>query len=79
MTAARGMSDHSRFGENQIAGAVLARLETRVVIETLVPLLLDRELRPGGAIRTDSFFTRGYSRMEVTRISAPEAVDASAA
>jgi len=77
----RDTSGHLGFGYgiHFCLGASLARLETRVVLETLVPLLLDRELRPGGATRTDSFFTRGYSRMEVTRMAAASAVDANAA
>ena len=57
------------YGIHFCLGAALARLEARVVLETLVPLLRDRELRPGGATQADSFFTRGYSRMEVARIT----------
>ena len=67
------------YGIHFCLGASLARLETRVVLETVVPLLLDRELRPGDATRTDSFFTRGYSRMQVTRMAGSGAANANAA
>ena len=77
----RDTAGHLGFGHgiHFCLGASLARLETRVVLETLVPILLDRELRPGDAERTDSFFTRGYSRMNVTRMAAAASLDATAA
>ena len=77
----RDSAGHLGFGHgiHFCLGASLARLEARVVLETLVPLLLDRELRPGDATRTDSFFTRGYSRMNVTRMAATTVMDANAA
>ena len=77
----RDSAGHLGFGHgiHFCLGASLARLEARVVLETLVPLLLDRELRPSDATRTDSFFTRGYSRMNVTRMAATTVMDANAA
>jgi len=77
----RDTSGHLGFGHgiHFCLGASLARLEIRIVLETLVPLLLDREIRPGDATRTDSFFTRGYSRMEVTRIAASQEASVNAA
>jgi len=61
------------FGIHFCLGASLARLEARVALETLVPLLHDRELCPGGAERADSYLTRGFAKLDVTRVAATAA------
>ena len=65
----RDTRGHLGFGHgiHFCLGASLARLEARVALETLVPLLRERVLREGGALRADSYLTRGFARLEVTR------------
>ncbi len=58
------------YGSHFCLGASLARLEVRVALETLLPLLQDREIGAGGRVRADSFFTRGFKKLEVSRIAA---------
>jgi cytochrome P450 len=58
------------FGIHFCLGASLARIEARVALETLVPLLSDRELCREGVARADSNFPRGFSKLKVSRIAA---------
>ncbi len=68
----RDTSGHLGFGYgiHFCLGASLARLEARVALEILVPLLHDRELAADGGVRSDSYFTRGFAKLEVSRIAA---------
>ena len=68
----RDASAHLGFGYgiHFCLGASLARLELRVALETLIPLLRDRELSAGGGARTDSYLTRGFAKLDLSRISA---------
>jgi cytochrome P450 len=68
----RDTSGHLGFGHgiHFCLGASLARLEARVALETLVPLVQDAELCTHGSVRSDSFFTRGFSKLEVSRSAA---------
>jgi cytochrome P450 len=61
------------FGIHFCLGASLARLEARVALETLIPLLHDRELRASGCLRSDSYFTRGFAKLDISRIAATAA------
>ena len=58
------------FGIHFCLGASLARLEARVVLETLIPLLHDRKLSMDGCVRTDSYFTRGFAELNLSRVAA---------
>lgn len=66
---ARDASGHLAFGfgSHFCLGAALARLETRRVIEPLLPLLPQLELEPEGVRRHRSFLSRGYARLPVRR------------
>jgi cytochrome P450 len=61
------------FGIHFCLGASLARLEAKVALESLLPYLQERELCADGYRRSDSFFTRGFSRLDVERIRAASA------
>jgi cytochrome P450 len=65
----RDTRGHLAFGHgiHFCLGASLARLEARVALETLVPHLQERVVCEGGAVRADSYFTRGFSRLEIRR------------
>jgi hypothetical protein len=45
----------------------LARLETQLALEAAIPLLKGRVLRRDAAVRSDSYFTRGYAELVVER------------
>jgi cytochrome P450 len=55
------------FGSHFCLGAALARLETRLAIEALLPLLPRLELAFDGARRHRSFLSRGYAMLVVHR------------
>lgn len=71
----RDTRGHLAFGHgiHFCLGASLARLEARVALETLVPLLQNRVVHEPGAARADSYFTRGYSTLEVRQRALTEA------
>jgi cytochrome P450 len=71
----RDSSGHLGFGLgiHFCLGASLARLEARVALETLIPLLSGRALCGEGVERADSFLTRGFSKLAVSRRSAAAA------
>jgi cytochrome P450 len=75
----RDTSGHLGFGHgiHFCLGASLARLESRIILETLLPHLEGRTLLSNGVEHADSFFTRGYARLEVSRIG--ESVTSTAA
>jgi cytochrome P450 len=55
------------FGKHFCLGASLARLETRVAFEALVPELPKLERAEGAIARVDSFLVRGPKRLAVQR------------
>jgi len=55
------------FGKHFCLGASLARLETRVAFEALVPELLRLERADDAIAHVDSFLVRGPKRLAVTR------------
>jgi cytochrome P450 len=71
----RDTSGHLGFGHgiHFCLGASLARLEARVALESLIPLLHDRQPCAGGSVRSDSYFTRGFSKLELSRMAATAA------
>ena len=71
----RDTRGHLAFGHgiHFCLGASLARLEARVAIETLAPALRDRIVRDGDAVRADSYITRGFSELRLSRRAFPAA------
>jgi cytochrome P450 len=55
------------FGKHFCLGASLARLETRIAFEALVPELLRLERAEGAVAHVDSFLVRGPKRLAVQR------------
>ena len=55
------------FGKHFCLGASLARLETRIAFEALVPELLRLERAEGATAHVDSFLVRGPKRLAVQR------------
>ena len=55
------------FGKHFCLGASLARLETRIAFEALVPELLRLERAEGAITHVDSFLVRGPKRLAVQR------------
>jgi cytochrome P450 len=57
------------FGKHFCLGASLARLETRIALESLAPLLPQLERVEARVPRVDSFLVRGPKRLELRRVS----------
>jgi cytochrome P450 len=55
------------FGKHFCLGASLARLETRIAFEALVPELLRLERAEGAVAHVDSFLVRGPKRLALQR------------
>jgi len=64
----RNPAGHLAFGHgiHHCLGAALARLETRVALETLLPVLGEYEIDATGAERVHSGNVRGFRRLPVT-------------
>ena len=63
----RNPAGHLAFGHgiHHCLGAALARLETRVALETLLPVLGEYEVDATGAERVHSGNVRGFRRLPV--------------
>jgi hypothetical protein len=67
LTSARFSTDRLHFNVTRQLGASLARLEARVVFETLVPELLRLAPSERTMTRIDSFLIRGPKRLPLQR------------